>query len=201
MDCSPPDSSVHRISQARILEWVAISFSRGSFWPRDWPPSLLYWQVDSLPLSYLGSPSTCYSWINEWLSESSIISGDKLSGLCHLLPVWHWTSYLSSVSSSEKQRWWWWPRQYLLYRAALRTEGIVVAAQLLSRVTLKLVSIDSVMSHNHLILSLPSSPAFNLSQHQGIHTCKAVRLATVIEYMLYKHELHYYYSLLSAKKF
>ena len=70
MDCSPPDSSVHRISQARILEWVAISFSRGSFWPRDWPPSLLYWQVDSLPLSYLGSPSTCYSWINEWLSES-----------------------------------------------------------------------------------------------------------------------------------
>ena len=29
-DCSPPDSSVHRISQTRILEWVAISFSRGS---------------------------------------------------------------------------------------------------------------------------------------------------------------------------
>ena len=30
MDCSPPDSSVHGILQARILEWVAISFSRGS---------------------------------------------------------------------------------------------------------------------------------------------------------------------------
>ena len=30
MDCNPPDSSVHGISQARILEWVAISFSRGS---------------------------------------------------------------------------------------------------------------------------------------------------------------------------
>ena len=29
MDCSPPGSSVHRISQARILEWIAISFSRG----------------------------------------------------------------------------------------------------------------------------------------------------------------------------
>ena len=29
MDCSPPDSSVHGILQARILEWVAISFSRG----------------------------------------------------------------------------------------------------------------------------------------------------------------------------
>ena len=36
MDCSLPSSSVHGISQARILEWVAISFSRGSFWPRDW---------------------------------------------------------------------------------------------------------------------------------------------------------------------
>ena len=30
VDCSPPDSSIHRIFQARILEWVAISFSRGS---------------------------------------------------------------------------------------------------------------------------------------------------------------------------
>ena len=35
MDCSLPGSSVHGISQARRLEWVAISFSRGSSWPRD----------------------------------------------------------------------------------------------------------------------------------------------------------------------
>ena len=35
MDCSPPGSSVHGISQARILEWVAISSSRGSSQPRD----------------------------------------------------------------------------------------------------------------------------------------------------------------------
>ena len=35
MDCSLPGSSVHRILQARILEWVAISFSRGSSWSRD----------------------------------------------------------------------------------------------------------------------------------------------------------------------
>ena len=35
MDCSLPVSSVHGILQARILEWVAISFSRGSSWPRD----------------------------------------------------------------------------------------------------------------------------------------------------------------------
>ena len=35
MDCSPPGSLVHRISWARILEGVAISFSRGSSWPTD----------------------------------------------------------------------------------------------------------------------------------------------------------------------
>ena len=36
MDCSLPGSSVHGILQARILEWVVISFSRGSSQPRDW---------------------------------------------------------------------------------------------------------------------------------------------------------------------
>ena len=35
MDCSLPGSFVHGISQARILEWVVISFSRGSSRPRD----------------------------------------------------------------------------------------------------------------------------------------------------------------------
>ena len=35
MDCSPPGFSVHGILQARILEWVAISFSRGSSQSRD----------------------------------------------------------------------------------------------------------------------------------------------------------------------
>ena len=35
IDCSPPGSSVRRISQARILEWVSIYFCRGSSWPRD----------------------------------------------------------------------------------------------------------------------------------------------------------------------
>ena len=42
VDCSPPDSgalsgsSVHEILQVRILEWVAVSFSRGSSQPRGW---------------------------------------------------------------------------------------------------------------------------------------------------------------------
>ena len=36
MDCTSPSFSLHGISQARILEWIAISFSRGSSPPRDW---------------------------------------------------------------------------------------------------------------------------------------------------------------------
>ena len=36
MDCSPPDSSAHGILQARLLEEIAVSFSRGSPWSRDW---------------------------------------------------------------------------------------------------------------------------------------------------------------------
>ena len=53
-DCNPPGSSVHRIVQARILEWVAIPSSRGSSRARIEPRSPAL-QVDSLPL-YLGSP-------------------------------------------------------------------------------------------------------------------------------------------------
>ena len=54
MDCKPPGSSVHGISQAGILEWAAIS-SRDSFGPR-YQTCLLPWQAYSLPLSHLGSP-------------------------------------------------------------------------------------------------------------------------------------------------
>ena len=48
VDCGPPGSSVHRILQARILEWVVITFSRGSSHPRDEPMSPTL-QADSLP--------------------------------------------------------------------------------------------------------------------------------------------------------
>ena len=36
MNHSPPGSTVHGLFQTRTLEWVAIPFSRGSSWPRDW---------------------------------------------------------------------------------------------------------------------------------------------------------------------
>ena len=52
MNCSPPGSPVHGISQAGILEWVAISFSRGIFLTQGLNPhllGLLCWQAESLP--------------------------------------------------------------------------------------------------------------------------------------------------------
>ena len=59
VDCSPPGSSVCGIFQVRILEWVAISSSRGSSPPTDRTQislCLLHWQVDSLPLVPPGKP-------------------------------------------------------------------------------------------------------------------------------------------------
>ena len=50
LGCSPPGSSVHGILQARVLEWVAVSFSRGSSLPRD-GTQVSYWQLGSLPLA------------------------------------------------------------------------------------------------------------------------------------------------------
>ena len=41
VNCSPPGSSAHGIFQSRILEWVAISFSRGIFLTQGLNPSLL----------------------------------------------------------------------------------------------------------------------------------------------------------------
>ena len=54
MDCGPPGSSVHGISVAKILEWVAISFSRG-FSHQGLNSRLLHWQADSSPRSHWGS--------------------------------------------------------------------------------------------------------------------------------------------------
>ena len=59
MDYSPPGFSVHGIFQARTLEWVAVSFSRGFVLTQESNQhllQLLHWQADSLPLSHLGSP-------------------------------------------------------------------------------------------------------------------------------------------------
>ena len=66
MDCSLPSSSVYGIFQARILEWVAISSSRGSSRPRDRIPSLALtfyhwatWEDTMVPKRNHGDSETC----------------------------------------------------------------------------------------------------------------------------------------------
>ena len=67
VDCSPPGSSVHGILQLRILEWVAMASSRGSYRPlhaiKLTSPVCSASQADSLPLSHQGSPLKWYRWI------------------------------------------------------------------------------------------------------------------------------------------
>ena len=76
VDCSPPGSSVHGILQARMLEWGAISFSKGSSWHRDQTHisyvSCIIRQV-FLPLAPPGKPlfilsAVKYSTREKWLS-------------------------------------------------------------------------------------------------------------------------------------
>ena len=79
MDYSLPGSSGHGISQARILEWVAISFSRGSSQPIDW---------------------NCISWITgrffTTASQTTVHgvakSRTRLSDFTHSLTLYHWAT-------------------------------------------------------------------------------------------------------------
>ena len=54
MDCSPPGSSVHAILQERILEWVAVSSSRGSSPPKDCRWRLYHWATREALSIFLG---------------------------------------------------------------------------------------------------------------------------------------------------
>ena len=78
MDCSLPGCSVHGISQARIVEWVAIFFSRESSWPRNQT------HVSCLAGGFFtteppGKPSTIKSWTN--IKKRGRI---KCTGTCRL---------------------------------------------------------------------------------------------------------------------
>ena len=76
-DCSPPGSSVHGILQARTLEWVAMSSSKGSPQPRDWTPVSYIPCIGRQVLSHyhhLGSPK--FSLVK--LKEALILSWPEL---------------------------------------------------------------------------------------------------------------------------
>ena len=101
MDYSPPGSSVHGISQARILEWVAISISRVSFQPRgqisvfwltggffitDWAAREdRYWYMDTIDITLLSD-----KWLANIFSQSvTVLSSSKWDFTIHFFLIWH----------------------------------------------------------------------------------------------------------------
>ena len=111
-DCSSPGSSVHKISQARILEWVAIPFSRGSSQTRDRtrvsctvarffpsekpgkpPPPLpllavnceLRSSLEGFPDSSVSKESSCNAGDPGWIPGSGRSPGE---GICYLPQFW-----------------------------------------------------------------------------------------------------------------
>ena len=85
MDCSLPGSSVYTIVQARILEWVAIFFSRGSSQPRDrtWVSRL---QADSLPSEPPGGLNKMYIHFTCLIQLLTLWPGDKFKCPISLTP-------------------------------------------------------------------------------------------------------------------
>ena len=84
MDCSPPGSSVHGISQARILERGAISSSRGSSRPRDRTRISCTGKRILYPLSHLGSPApvrACVKYMKHSTFESWLCASQQKLGL------------------------------------------------------------------------------------------------------------------------
>ena len=79
MDCSLPGSSIHGIFQARVLEWVSISFSRGSSWPRNWT----------------GVSCTAGGFSTSWATREALIltnsctDTNKLPQLCKVKSLWN----------------------------------------------------------------------------------------------------------------
>ena len=83
MNCSPPGSSVHGMLQARILEWVAIPFSKRSFqpWDRTW---VSYITGRFFTVWTIKHASNVY--VREWMKKGS--STETLCKLHYLSDIW-----------------------------------------------------------------------------------------------------------------
>ena len=108
MTWSPPGSSLHGILQARILEWVALSFCRESSWPRDWTniSCLGRWilHVGSLnggSLEGISSPLGLLGWLEGPRRASPIVQEAAVT-YPHLLPADHVSVLMELPPSSRK---------------------------------------------------------------------------------------------------
>ena len=116
MDRSPPCSSIHGISQVRILEWVAISFSRGSSRARGLPLAHIYWIpvmaaiLKTEPWSR-GAASSAKVWALEhtalgWSAASLHPSGVAFGKSFHLSESQALTYKMGTMILSISWSWW-----------------------------------------------------------------------------------------------
>ena len=167
MDCNPSGSSVHRIFQARILEWIAISFSRGSSQPRDgtrvshtvgrfftiWATRETHNRNTILSPSNLTSEYQYIFLKYQYIIERSFL--DSEVGNKDDL-------FLRNVNSSVTES-----CPTLFDPMDCSTPGFPVLHYLLQCAQTHVHQVSDVIQPSHPLLP-PSPPAFNLSQHQGL---------------------------------
>ena len=112
--CDPMDYTVHGIFQARILEWVTIPFSRGSFWPRNWTGvSCIAGGFFFLPAQLPGKPPT-----GKHARSDGELLGDTLDFRKVSLLIWGRGCCLWSGTQL------WWSPSLLLWPACLKAQVI-----------------------------------------------------------------------------
>ena len=165
VDCSPPGSSIHGIFQARVLEWVANSFSRGSSQTRDQT-----WVFRIKPGS-----DTFWPWIH---TQNKLINTQRtyLLGL-KLSP--HSSVQFSSVVQSCPT---------LCDPMNHSTPGFPVHHQLPEFTQTHIHRVSDAIQPSHP-LSSPSPPALNPSQHQSLFQWinSSHEVAKVLEFQLQHH--------------
>ena len=138
MDSSPPGSSVHRILQARILEWIAIPFSRGPSWPRD------------------GTQVSCIAggFFTGWATREAYFHYVRLSSVAQLFPTlcnpMDWLQLPCRLSFPAR-----------LPCSFPSLSGFLVHHQLLELAQTHIHQVGDAIQPSHP-LSSPSPPAFNL---------------------------------------
>ena len=142
MNCSPPGSSDNGILQARVLEWVAISFSRGSSWPRAWT------QVSCIAGRFLTV------WIFKGLCwASKVLKNDELGALysfAHLSFSSHGWKWTVSWPQSHLRAW------YLPYTtsSSLFRSRVLKSQKLTWDQWNSICLLDPGLAHLHMVLQM-----------------------------------------------
>ena len=142
MDCSLSGSSVHGIFQARVLEWIAIPFSRGSSWPRNQTRvsciagrRFTFW-VTREALTYLrllvflpailipacASSSPVFFMMHSAYKLNK--QGDSIQPWCTPFPIWNQSVFPCSVLTVAS-----WPA-YRFLRKQVRLSGIPISLRI-----------------------------------------------------------------------